>query len=321
MSNQEICAAYLVDPQRVAQWEIPWAACNEEAVLEILRTNKVPLLALLERGVGPALVQTPLFQAAYQTEAMELANLRAEYQLVKEELASMGIADVMIKSVGLAPSFPYKSDNLDLLYRPVDEEKVRATLTRMGYVELKNVEEPHKYLFRKFHAGRSVSAIHLHTHVGWMVSFLDEEALWRRCRRALDDPLVTVPAPEDGLLITLAHCFYEDKRISLLDVLKSAYCLRQGVDWAEVYRVATWRGWREGLNVALLFCAYQEQVLYGETLVPTPILQQAWHELPGWMHAFLEHYLGAAAIHALCQGEQGMHASLVQVPLRIPFWF
>ncbi|MBC7260940.1 MAG: nucleotidyltransferase family protein, partial [Chloroflexi bacterium] len=265
IASEDICAAYLADPLRVPRREIPWAAYNAEQVLEILRRNKVPLLALLWREGGPFSGQAPLFQAARRAEAMELASLRAEYQLVKEALASMDIADVMIKSVGLAPSFPYKSDNLDLLYKPEHEEEVRATLVRMGYVELKNVEEPYKYLFRKFHAGRSVSAIHVHTHVGWMVSFLDEEALWQRCRNAQDDPLVTVPAPEDALLITLAHCFYEDKRISLLDVLKVAHCLRQGVDWTEVYRVATWRGWRDGLDVALLLCAYQECLLYGET--------------------------------------------------------
>lgn len=320
-SSEKICAAYLADPQRVPKWEIPWAACNAETVLEVLRRNKVPLLALLEQGEGAVLVQRPLLQAARHVEAMELASLRAEYQLVKEELASMGIADVMIKSVGLAPSFPYKSDNLDLLYKPEDEEKVRATLVRMGYVELRNVEEPHKYLFRKFHAGCSVSAIHVHTHVGWMVSFLDEETLWQRCNLAQDDPLVTIPAPEDALLITLAHSFYEDKQVTLWDVLKCAHCLRQGIDWEEVYRVATWRGWRDGLSVALLLCAYQEQVFYGETLVPMPILQRAWHELRGWVRVSLERYVGTAAIHALCLGEHHIQVNRVQVPLRIPFWF
>ncbi len=320
LTNEEICAAYLTDPLRAPERIIPWDTCKIDTVLMILRKNKVPLVALSNRKEGWPFNE-PLFQAAREAEAAELANLRAEYRLVKEELAPMGIADVMIKSVGLAPSFPYRSDNIDLLYKPQDVEKVRTTLIRIGYVELKNVEEPHKYLFRKFHAGCSVSAIHVHAHVGWMVSFLDEEALWQRCCRAQDDPLVAVPAPEDALLITLAHCFYEDKRVSLLDVLKFAHCVRQGLDWTEVYRVATWRGWRDGLNVALLFCAYQEWVLYGETLVPVPVLQQAWHELPTWTRAVLGRYLGIETMRALCHGEQNLHGCLAQVPLCIPFWF
>nr|MBC7244138.1 nucleotidyltransferase family protein [Chloroflexota bacterium] len=319
--SEEICAAYLADPLRIPQQEIPWAACDVETVLKVLRKNKVPLLAVSEQGDRAILVKEPLFQAARHAEAAELAGLRAEYRLVKKELDSLGINDVAIKSVGLAPSFPYKSDNLDLLYKPQDTEKVRATLIKMGYVELKNVEEPHKYLFRKFHAGRSVSAIHLHEHVGWMVSFLDEETLWQRCSTAPDDPLVTVPAAEDALLITLAHCFYEDKRVTLLDMLKFAHCLRQGVDWTEVYRVATWRGWRDGLNVALLFFAYQEWVLYGESLVPLPILQKAWHGIPAWAQWFLQHYLSEQAIRALCSGQQDKQVGRVHVPLRIPFLF
>jgi len=290
-----------------------------------LQKNKVPLVGLTESEEKRALLNSPPFIAARQIEAQALTDLRAEYRLVKEALAAEGIADVMLKSVGRPPSFPYRSDNLDVLYRPQDVTRVKEVLHALGYVELKNVEEPHKYLFRKFHAGRSVSAIHVHAHVGWMVSFLDEEALWRRCRACADDPLVTAPAPEDAFLTTLAHFFYEDKCVSLLDVLKYAHCLRHGVDWDEVYRIATWRGWRDGLNASLLLCAYQEFVIYEETLAPLEILQRANHELPAWARAALERRLG------LCYNNNGFvvatsvapstSTTFATMPLRIPFVF
>jgi len=322
LSGEELVAAYLADPLRVPQHDLPWAACDVQRVVDILQQNKVPLLSLVESEENHVLFSDPLFQSARRAEERDLASLRAEYQKVKEALASEGIMDVMIKSVGLAPSFPYRSDNLDVLYRPRDVERIRDVLCDMGYVELKNVEEPLKYLFRKFHAGRSISAIHLHAHVGWMVSFLDEEALWQRCSVSEDDPLVTVPAAEDAALTTLAHYFYEDKRVALLDVLKFAHCLRRGVDWDEVYRVATWRGWRDGLNVSLLLCTYQERALYGETLASADVLQQALHELPGWTRALLERLLGAGVLADLCYGEQGAGAvGVKEVPLRIPFVF
>jgi thymidylate kinase len=337
--GEELVAAYLADPLRVPQEELPWSTCEVETVLEILQKNKVPLLSLAESPQNRDLLGDPLFQSARYVEEQELAGLRAEYELVKETLASAGIQDVLIKSVGLAPSFPYKSDNLDVLYKPQDIEQVKAVLRDLGYVELKNVEEPYKYLFRKFHAGRSVSAIHVHAHVGWMVSFVDEETLWRRCQVSLDDALVTVPAAEDALLITLAHYFYEDKRVALLDVLKFAHCLRRGVDWDEVYRIATWRGWKDGLDVSLLLCAYQERVLYGEGLVPLAILERAWRALPGWTRAVLEHQLGAGALvppppprcgvspsigrgrdSAFVRREVG-EVDVKGLPLRIPFVF
>ena len=321
-SPHERAAAYLSDSLRAPPPELPWSDCDVQTVVRILQHNKVPLLSLAPTELTRPLLNTVPFQVACAEEKEQLAGLREQYKLVKETLAVEGISDVMIKSVGLAPSFPYRSDNLDVLYEPQDVEQVRAILRRLGYVELRNVEEPHKYLFRKFHMGRSVSAIHVHGHVGWMVSFLDEQRLWQRCKVAGDDPLVTVPATEDALLTTLAHYFYEDKRVALVDVLKVAHCLRRGVDWDDVYRIAAWRGWRDGLNVSLLLCAYQEYALYGETLVPPVVLERAWHALPSWTRAFLQRLLGAGILAALLRGGlEGQASGLEQLPLCVPFAF
>ncbi len=348
-SPEELCAAYLADPWRCPPVELPWTQCDTQRLLQVLRKNKVPLLSL----AGPALAfgetiaidfgdalagdsrlqSAVLFQTARQAEAETLAGLRAEYKLVHDALSAHGITGLLIKSVGLKPSLPFKSDNLDVLYRLEDVEQVRSTLCRMGYVELRNVEEPHKYLFRKFHAGRSVSAIHLHAHVGWMTSFLDEEKLWQRCRPAEDEAWLTIPAPEDALLTQLAHWFYEDKRLVLQDVVKCAHCLRQGLDWDEIYRVATWRGWRDGLNVALLLCSYQESVLYGQTLVPPSILEGAWRDIPAWTRKYLEHSTGAHPAAAVptpdnqpleerrVENRAGATGRQASIALRIPFWF
>jgi thymidylate kinase len=326
--GEKLAAAYWADPLRPPPPDLPWSACDAQAVVEILQRNKVPLLSLVESEENRSLFNDPLFQSARRAEEQDLTGLRAEYRKVKEALASEGITDVMIKSVGLAPSFPYRSDNLDVLFKPRDAERVGAVLCDMGYVELKNVEEPLKYLFRKFHAGRSVSAIHLHMHVGWMVSFLDEETLWQRCSVSDDDPLITIPAAEDALLTTLAHYFYEDKRVALLDVLKFAHCLRRGVDWDEVYRVADWRGWRDGLNASLLLCAYQEHTLYGETLAPSAVLQRALDELPRWTRRFLERHWGVRLLSLPRRTErsevsrsEASRAGPQEMPLRIPFVF
>jgi dTMP kinase len=321
-STNERLAAYLADPRRTPQTALPWSDGDVPTIVEILRKNKVPLLGISESEENAALFRDPAFQAARHQEAQDLAGLRAEYRMVKEGLASEGISDLMIKSVGLAPSFPYRSDNLDVLYRPEHEQRVRQTLRDLGYVELTNVEEPLKYLFRKFHMGRSVSAIHLHLHVGWMVSFLDEQAMWPRCAESDDDPCVMVPGPDDAMLTTLAHYFFEDKRVALLDVIRFVHCLRRGVNWDEVYRVAGWRGWRDGLNVSLLLCAYQERALYGETLAPVPLLERAWRECPSWAQTWMARWLSANAIGSLWQEGVGRDAGGVeQLPLRIPFVF
>jgi len=340
-SAEELCAAYLADPWRSrpilansagrSAEELPWALCDMQRLLGVLRKNKVPLLSLAgppiafgdaiaidfaESVAGSSKMQgAALFQAARQAEAEALDRLRAEYKLVHDELAAHGIMGVLIKSVGLQPSLPYKSDNLDVLYKPQDVERVRSILCQLRYVELKNVEEPHKYLFRNFHAGQSVSAIHVHAHVGWMTSFLDEEKLWERCRPASDEDWVNIPAPEDALLTTLAHWFFEDKRLTLQDLVKYAHCLRQGVDWDEAYRIATWRGWRDGLDVSLLLCSYQERALYGDTLVPSPILEQALQRTPAWARVMLERYESPTS------REERRTEYRAATPLTIPFLF
>jgi len=320
-SNMRL-AAYLADGARTPAAALPWTTCDPVEVARILQKNKVPLLSIKAQGPARAVVDDARFQELLTEERATWEGLREQYRQVKLALEAEGVADVMVKSVGLAPSFPYRSDNLDVLYHPKHEEIVRDFLCKHGYFELRNVEEPLKYLFRKFHLGESVSAIHAHIHVGWMVSFLDEEAVRQGSSPAADDPLVNVPGADDALLTTLAHYFYEDKRIVLLDVIKFAHCLRRGVDWERVYHVASWRGWRDGLNVALLFLAYQESVLYGETLVPGDVLQQAVAELPGWTRRFLESYLRLPSLATyFAEPRNKPESARQEAPLPIPFVF
>jgi dTMP kinase len=94
------------------------------------------------------------------------------------------------------------------------------------------------------------------------------------------------------------------------------------VDWDDVYRVATWRGWRDGLNVSLLLCAYQERALYGETLTPLEVLQRAVQELPGWTQRIFRRWLGGEALADLSLGRPVADgAGIKEMPLRISFAF
>jgi thymidylate kinase len=94
------------------------------------------------------------------------------------------------------------------------------------------------------------------------------------------------------------------------------------VDWNEVYRIASLRGWRDGLNTSLLLCTYQEQALYGESSTPQALLERARSELPGWIKSRLDRQLGEGALMGLCQGEQWTGKDWRRdIPLRIPFVF
>lgn len=252
---------------------------------QLLRRNKATLLpaAGLGRPDVAIWLEQPELKAALAAEADAYRHLRAQYAIVKAALRGRGVEDILIKSVGTAPSFPHTSDNTDDLVRRDAVAPARAALLACGYVELKNLEEPRKFFFKRFSAGQEVAAFHLHEHVGWAVSFMDERLLFSRARNAPDDGDLRVPHPEDALLITTAHALYENKAVKLGDMAKVRQCLRSGqVDWANLHRLAQAKGWGDGLNVIIALFARLEALLYAETLIPAAQAEQATEALASW---------------------------------------
>ena len=246
----------------------PEEGLDNSALMTFWNTNKYPLLALNHNNGWKGLYEMTEFQAARQEQENLFASLRAEYIDARDRWAEVGIPCILIKSAGRFPSFPYTSDNLDVLVKEDQAGAAALILKELGYIELKNIEEPHKYLFRKFHDGRCVSAIHLHTWVGWNVGFLDDEPIWQNSTISPDDETVRAPSPEDVILITIAHSFYENKQFRLADIVKVRDCWRQGkLDWIYLEKAASQRGWLDGLHFCLLTCAHIEKSLWGETTI------------------------------------------------------
>jgi thymidylate kinase len=232
-------------------------------------TNKLPLLSIPQHTVNE-LRADQHFREAYDAEAEMYHMFRAQYQIVRDAWEERGVRSLMIKSAGNAPAFPHTSDNIDILVHEADGIEARRVLRELGYVELRNVEEPQKFLFRKFHAGRCVSAIHVHEQITWFVGFLDDRRVWQRSRPAETDPDVIVPSPEDAILINLAHACYENKLLRLNDMIRVRHALLESggqPDWAYMTQVASSRGWGDGLAFMLLVYAHMATVVWGESLI------------------------------------------------------
>jgi thymidylate kinase len=235
------------------------------------RRNKYPLmgLAYLTRHW----LQGDLaFAEALLAEREWYDTQRREYGIAFDAWRREGIECLMIKSAGNYPSFPHTSDNIDILFRSEQAGAARDVLRRSGYVEVRNVEEPRKFLFRRFHGGRCVSAIHVHEQIAWFVGFLNDEEVWERKRPAADDPQVNVPSPEDAILINLAHACYENKVLRLNDVVRVRHALESAgreLDWVYIERTAEARGWPEGLAFMLLVYAWVADSLFGDALIPS----------------------------------------------------
>jgi len=252
---------------------------DSKALVGFYKKNKYPLLAFKSGRNGHAFLHSPEFSAARENNAATLKSLRSEYVIVRNRWAEQNIPCITLKSGGSFLPFPYTSDNLDILIHKEDEAAARATLVQLGYLELKNLEEPQKFLFRKFHAGEIVSDIHLHTRIGWGVGFMDEDELWRKAVVSPDDAAVMIPSPEDTVLITLAHSFYENKCLRLADLIKVSECFQGVFNWDYIKETAAHAGWLDGLSFSLALCAYLEETILGKALVPQNIVDDCLSQL------------------------------------------
>lgn len=240
------------------------AALRAAAVL--LEKQKVSFIPISAR-YGHLLDATPLAEFI-RNDLARYREQRDEFETIRQRFAVAGIDVMLFKSAGSVPGFHYLSSNIDVLVGNGRAGDARRELAALGYVELLNVEEPRKFLFRRFPGDGRSFAIHVHEVVGWGVPFLDNGPVWRNARRAPDDPEIMIPGPSEALLVTLAHWFYEDKTLSLGNLLLTAHALRSTEDaLAEPAAHARRRGWEEGFWGAL--CVFDET---WKRLFDTPFL-------------------------------------------------
>jgi thymidylate kinase len=285
-------AAYLL-----ASWwapegdaRVPDSGADPGEVVRVLRRNGVPLLTLAHdrRPAASALLDAPLFAAALAEHQANLARQQTAFTEIAAAWRAVGIPALFVKALGPTPTFPYISSNLDVAVPQAQQNAARKIVRDLGYVELRHIEEPNKFLLRRFHLGASAFDIHIHGRFEWTTEFLDTPAVWRRSRFAPDCDLAAVPAPEDGILIALAHAVYENKALKLIELGKVVYTARQlDVDWDRVADGARGKGWLPGLWLALALCARWEMQLYGTASLPESVRARAEAGMAAWQRSYV----------------------------------
>lgn len=315
-------AAYLISGWWQPLGAPPDGVAEPEAVVKRLRQNGFPLLTLAEgirrEAAAAHLLDSGPFRLAIQQDRDKMLCQQAAFAEIvaawRHGVNRAGeIPALFVKAMGPQPSFPYVSNNLDVLVPQARQDEARQIVRELGYVELRHIEEPNKFLFRRFHAGASALAgasafdLHIHGRLEWHTEFVDSQAVWGRAAFPADCGLALVPAPEDGLLIALAHAAYENKAYKLIELAKFIYAARVlKVDWDRVVDGAERRGWRKGLWAILVALAAWEEQLYGTRSLPADVLGRAERELPA--------RLRAAVAERFAESGQG-----VKAPVRIPF--
>ncbi len=234
----------------------------------LLEAQKVSFVSIAAR-YGAVLDSTPLADFV-KRDVERYRSQRDEFERIRARFTAEKVDTMVFKSAGMVPSFHYQSSNLDVLVPDGSARKARAALVELGYVELLNVEEPKKFLFRRFTGKPDSFAFHLHEVVGWGVPFLDNGPVWRRARHPADDPDILIPGPSEALLVVLAHWFYEDKALSLGNMILTAHALRaMDCALAEPAAHARGRGWEEGFWGALHVFDEAWKRLFGAAFMST----------------------------------------------------
>lgn len=292
-------AAYLISSWWHAETPPPTAAVETDLVVQCLRRNGFPLLTLAgdTRPPAQALLAQPSFAAALEADRSKMAHQQQAFAEIVAAWRTRGIPALFVKAMGPQPTFPYVSNNLDVLVPQARQDAARAAVRALGYVELRHIEEPNKFLFRRYHCGTSAFDLHIHGRLEWHTEFVDSQGVWQRAALAPDCDLALTPAPQDGLLIALAHAAYENKAYKLIELAKFIYASRTlMLDWTRVFAGARERGWLPGLQVILTSLAAWERQLFDQCSLPAGALASAEKGMPPRLHpAVSVRFAGRAA--------------------------
>ena len=276
LSNVKVIAGFLnplVDNGTDVEDQIK--AIDELWLLETLRRNKIGLKFRQRIEVDHGLKER-VFSAFPRVKAF-LNDLYAKqvkdsfaFNQISDFFFKNGIEFLLIKSDG---SFPFESDNIDVLIKPKMLRAVSKLLEQTGYVELADTREPHKFLFRKSHENE-ILPLHIHTRVEWEgTQFIDSRNLWSRRRVSNGGVEFDVPSPEDCVLITLAHLLFENHEMRLVDLLKLSYMMGSyDLDWDYMLNHSRRLYWDGAFHLTMVLANRMYNDLYGAKLLQKNVI-------------------------------------------------
>ena len=247
-----------------------------ETVIKFYKRNSISFIELTRNRrdtINKDFFNSDIYVNVLKEEEAINRKWKSNFSIIKKKWDSANIDYIFHKSAG---NFPYLSGNLDILVRERDFIRAGEILREIGYINLRNIQEPHKEYYRKFQGDISLVPIHLHERVCWSVPFEDNEHLWYNYQVSENDELVHYPSYEDIILITLAHHFLEDHVIFLSDLLKISKCLRsKRLDWDYIVSTAKRLKWEHSLYTAIIMFEHFYNVLFDKKLFFKGIVEES----------------------------------------------
>lgn len=241
--------------------------------IKYLIDNKVNCINVVNRfGAQLSSMNSGIQQAVselYQKQLQEQNLWQNSFSEIKQLWGANQIKHIFHKSCG---EFPFMSDNLDVLVHPKDYSSAHTLLLDLGYIELRNIQEPHKKFYRRINGDSFCVPVHLHERVCWGVPYDDVNHMWGNFQTAADNDLVNFPSLEDAFITTIAHAFIEDHVFKIGDLIKVAICTERELNWDYIKQNVTSNCWFDAYVVAVECLNYLSQRMVGINLIPERVM-------------------------------------------------
>jgi len=156
--------------------------------------------------------------------------------------------------------FPYADSNIDIV--AIDSEAIeqyRKLIKRLGFLQYPNladIREPYKEMYYHSKHGKTDKTypkLHLHRSISWNgVVYIDPYQVWSRRRIwQVGNVDIPIPSPEDELLIMAAHAIFENKYITLSELIYLSLLTESKLNWDYIVETAHHRFWFDALRVFL----------------------------------------------------------------------
>jgi thymidylate kinase len=251
-------AAYLANPYSTITQSIEkelFEGIDTQMLFIVLKQNKV-LFRTLDQSMSSSslssksnILKKLITSNSFNGSVEKLLFLKNRILETAEVFEKHHVQFIFLKSL---TKLPLDSDNFDILIHDEDLPLAVDLLQRMGFVEVVCVKEPYKRLFRKVKDSEDCIAFHLHTKMAWDgIEFVDLSNLWNNCEvRKIDGITVRFPSPENHMLITLAHAFFENHSFKMSDLINiTEDAQERKIDWEYI------KAWVEKDNWGIPFWA------------------------------------------------------------------
>lgn len=194
-----------------------------------------------------------LYQDAYRSSQLLEENSSKIFSEYIDKCTSSNLDLLTIKT--FLP-IPYVDSNVDIV--AINSKEIvqyRSIMQLLGYKRYQNLadlREPDKEMYYK---GSESPKLHLHRAISWNgVIYLDIGKVWKRHKTFnVNGVTVPVPSPEDELLIMAAHVMFENKYISLYEMLYLEWLSACNLDWSYIWKAAKTYFWVDALQTFLSF--------------------------------------------------------------------